>query len=880
MKKTFIAISGFLLLAAPATVHAQYGYSTNSDNTLTITNYTGPGGIVAIPNTINGLSVTGIGDKAFYNTSNLANVTIPDSVTSIGDGAFLDCANMTNITVPNSVTSIGDGAFLDCSNLVNFAIPGSVTVIGDYAFEFCNNLQNVVIPKSVTSIGYDAFFECGLTNLSIGTNDAPSNSGCVIQQGAFYDCFNLTNLTIGNNVASLGYWAFEGCDKLANATIGSGVIQEYAFDGLTDLATLTLGPGVTSIGFQAFYECSNLRNVAVGTNVTSIGYAAFQGCGKLTNATIGSGAIGEFAFYNCYDLASVTFGKGVTSIGATAFDYCTNLVGLYFQGNAPYADSEAFYDDTNSNLIVYYYSGATGWSSTFDNIPTVELLPNSLQITLGPTAARAAGAEWQLDGGFSQNGSMTTLDDLLAGSRTVSFTPIPGWITPANQTLTITNGEAAAVFGIYTPTNTPVSGLVLLTNGYGTIHHSAWPKTLVIGEKYMLMAVPDLSNAFAFWAGGTNQHYSLLNESAGYAFIMESNLVLEASFITNLFAAAAGVYNGLFSGSNGVTEESAGMLKGLTVGTKGTYSGTLLINGGSHAIKGSFDFSGRATNLISRTGSQGPLLLEMALLTSGDSAPRVTGKVSGTNNGVPWVATNLLADLAANTLPSAEYTMLIPPDPNNKPPLSSPGGDGYALITNYAGTVKNPASATARISGALADGSAFSQAVPVSQDGYIPVYASLYAGKGLLMGWINLDSIDASGVGLTWIHPPTKTGLYTNGFTNTLLANQIQLSLWTNPPGGLDLLAGLLTLAAINDTNGVANIAVTTSASGVVTATSPTVSGAISLKTGMLKVAIGSGASKVSGFGAVLLNPTNGIATGGGGYFLTPNDSQALELEP
>ena len=879
MKNTLIAIFGFLLLAAPATVPAQYGCSTNADHTLTITNYTGPGGIVAIPTTINGLTVTIIGFQAFYNSTNLTNVTIPDSVTGIGDAAFLRCYSLTNIILPNSVTTIGDSAFKFCGNLAYLTIPDSVAIIGDYAFEFCYDLQNVVIPNSVTSIGYDAFFDCGMTNLSIGTNDTPSNKGCVIQQYAFLGCFNLTNITVGNHVSSIGYGAFQGCANLANATIGSGVIQEAAFDGLSDLATLTLGPGVTSIGYQAFYECSNLQNVAIGANVTSIGYSAFEGCGKMTNATIGSGAIGEFAFYDCYDLANVTFGKGVTSIGDTAFNYCTNLAALYFQGNVPYADSEAFYDDTNTNLTVYYYSGTTGWNTTFDNIPTVELLADSLQVTLGPTAARAAGAEWQLDGGLGQNGSVTTLDNLLAGSHTVSFTPVPGWITPANQTFTLTNGKAA-VFGLYTPANTPVSGLVLLTNGYGTIHHTAWPKTLVIGKKYTLKAVPGLNNTFAFWAGGTNHHYSVLSESAHYTFIMESNLVLEASFVANPFAAIAGVYNGLFGGSNGVTEETAGMLKGLAVGAEGTYSGTLLIDGGSHPIQGRFDFSGQATNLISRAGSQSPLLLEMALLTPGDSAPQVTGKVSGANNGVPWAATNLLGDRAANTLPSTQYTMLIPPDPNNQPPVSSPGGDGYALITNYAGTVNNPASAIAWISGALADGAAFSQAVPVSQDGYIPVYASLYAGKGLLMGWINLDSIDDSGVGLTWIHPPTHTGLYTNGFTNTLLTNQIQLSPWTNPPGGLALLTGLSTRASVNDTSGVTNIAVTTSAAGVVTAASPTVSGSISLKTGRFKVTFASGTSNVIGYGAVLLNPTNGIAADGGGYFVTPYDAQALELVP
>ena len=73
------------------------------------------------------------------------------------------------------------------------------------------------------------------------------------------------------------------------------------------------------------------------------------------------------------------------------------------------------------------------------------------------------------------------------------------------------------------------------------------------------------------------------------------------------------------------------------------------------------------------------------------------------------------------------------------------------MITNHAGA--------ANITGALADGAAFNQTVPVSQDGYVPIYANLYSGKGLLLGWINLDLTNTADVGLTWIHPGTRFGI-------------------------------------------------------------------------------------------------------------------------
>ena len=36
------------------------------------------------------------------------------SVTSIGDYAFWDCSDLASVTIPNSVTSIGDRAFKGC----------------------------------------------------------------------------------------------------------------------------------------------------------------------------------------------------------------------------------------------------------------------------------------------------------------------------------------------------------------------------------------------------------------------------------------------------------------------------------------------------------------------------------------------------------------------------------------------------------------------------------------------------------------------------------------------------------------------------------------------------------------------------------------------
>jgi len=53
-------------------------------NSVTIAGYVGTNSVITIPSSINSLPVTGIGDYAFDQCSNLANVTLPIGVTNIG----------------------------------------------------------------------------------------------------------------------------------------------------------------------------------------------------------------------------------------------------------------------------------------------------------------------------------------------------------------------------------------------------------------------------------------------------------------------------------------------------------------------------------------------------------------------------------------------------------------------------------------------------------------------------------------------------------------------------------------------------------------------------------------------------------------------------
>ncbi len=347
-----------LLWMVPILVQAQFEYAINADLTVTITGYTGQGGAVVLPGTINGLPVGAIGPYAFYSIAGLTNVSIPDSVTTIGDAAFASCGDLTSIGLGTGVTNIGNSAFRSCTNLTGVMIPDGVRSIADSAFYTCYNLKSIAIPDSVTNLGSSVFWGCsGMTNAVVG------NGLQGLGDGTFIFCSSLVSVWIGRNASDLGSNAFGGSGIEAinvdpnNPFFSSseGVVYDknqrtllqfpynksgsYAIPGtVTNIADSAFSWGllggviipdtVIRIGNLAFSNCHNLTNLTVPN--CSVGSSAFQSCISLTNVVIANGTLnieaGEFAY--CSALATVTIPGSVTNIGPNAFVMCSSLTSL------------------------------------------------------------------------------------------------------------------------------------------------------------------------------------------------------------------------------------------------------------------------------------------------------------------------------------------------------------------------------------------------------------------------------------------------------------------------------------------------------------------------------------------------------------------------
>lgn len=204
---------------------------------------------------------------------------------------------------------------LNCQNL---------TDIGKYSFYNCKNLTEIIIPENVISIGDRAFEECNLLSNIQYNATMCVESPASVSTASFYhvgkSVHSGTSLTIGTNVKMIPSYLFSQRDPS----------QRY----------------LNKIIFEEESTCESIEK------------GAFFGVG-ISNLEIPSSIkyIKDAAFQNTYYLSSIILNEGLISIGANAFS------GSNYGGNASLSIPNsvtsigdwAFYDNSSFNTL---YIGA------------------------------------------------------------------------------------------------------------------------------------------------------------------------------------------------------------------------------------------------------------------------------------------------------------------------------------------------------------------------------------------------------------------------------------------------------------------------------------------------------------------------------------------
>ena len=244
-----------------------------------------------IPSEVDGKKITYISGSAFYGSTELTDITIPDSITHIGNYAFFNCTSLKAVTIPASVKDIDVQAFgyyddngID-KKLDDFKI-NYIKNTGGHQYAAKNGFSDE--PCLITEEQSDGTLEiCGYAGNSTD--------------------YAIPSEIEGKKITAIGFDAFNGC---------------------TELTSVTIPDSITKIDDRAFYDCTSLKEVAIPASVTDIGWQAFYNCTSLKEVTIPASVtdIGWQAFYNCTSLKEVTIPASVTDIGNQAFGYCVDTV--------------------------------------------------------------------------------------------------------------------------------------------------------------------------------------------------------------------------------------------------------------------------------------------------------------------------------------------------------------------------------------------------------------------------------------------------------------------------------------------------------------------------------------------------------------------------
>lgn len=288
--------------------------------------------------------------------SGLTSIVIPAKVSNIGQEAFAGCKSLATADFSQAVAleGIGTKAFAQtaltsvdlsaCASLTTLkvrAFPANEytsvklggTILTDESFQNFDfsgataTLAELTLPETITVIPDNWF---GETNFASDPTDPET----------WMPFSALTSIVLPEGITLVGKNAFQGA-ALTEVTVGENVatIDAFAFEGCEDLATVdfSAATALINIGRSAFQNTA-VAEVAIPANADdskhlAIGKAAFADNASLTSFTAESwaGGLADNLFQNCVSLPAIDIPATITSVGNYAFDGCVSLASVNFE---------------------------------------------------------------------------------------------------------------------------------------------------------------------------------------------------------------------------------------------------------------------------------------------------------------------------------------------------------------------------------------------------------------------------------------------------------------------------------------------------------------------------------------------------------------------
>lgn len=215
--------------AGECTINTQYGYLnvrvispyvkyTVKDGV--ITECIGGNGAVIIPDEIDGETICGIGQRAFWR-SGLKSVVIPGTVTHIDYDAFYGCDELEKIVFNDGLETIGRAAFASCGSLKEVILPQTVTGIDDGAFSGCGNIERIYLPPSLKEIGDSALADISPDELYYGGSRKDWLSLTI---GESNDCFSDIDSNYGSIYTAEQLYEIASCANSGSSMRGKKLV--------------------------------------------------------------------------------------------------------------------------------------------------------------------------------------------------------------------------------------------------------------------------------------------------------------------------------------------------------------------------------------------------------------------------------------------------------------------------------------------------------------------------------------------------------------------------------------------------------------------------------------------------------------------------------